>query len=245
MRFARWTGRSDRGRSALMMALAIIWTIALIVGIGLSTLPGKLWAVCIGIFAVPTAAFLYSRQRTIARLTQRLEADPEELPVRMTVTLDALHLGSDEGMLCLERGWLIFRGARTEWSVRASDVTGSGDGFLFTGPAGRVRSVGLQVLSRSADLQDLLRRWRDAPPVPGEAVFPPAAIERRGAWWLEAPGGHLALSVPFVGGWLSILVVPATVAWALFFVTLGFGLVAARALGHRHLARAQALPEGS
>ena len=175
MRYADWGGRSDRGRWILAMTLAIAWTLFVMALLAEGRGPGVLVTLPL-IFVAPGAIFLAARARAARRLAHRLEADADELAVRVSVSLvePRLELGSDEGMLCHEDGWLIFRGERTEWSVRTGDVyfAPGASGWRYLGPEGGARFVLLDPIRRGGDLAGLLARWSAAAPGPGEPVYP-------------------------------------------------------------------------
>lgn len=154
------------------------------------------------------------KQKRAALLRRKIEGDDDEVPITATIFLlpEKVAIADDDGMLLHESGWLLFRGSRSEWSVKLSDVepTTDGFGFVFPAPDGSRRCVSFDDLTDDHALSRTVREWMRAPEPPEPSVWPPPTpLARRdpfgaaGSGWLfggvgliagatVGPFGHLA-----------------------------------------------------
>lgn len=176
------------------------------------------------------------------RLVSGMDADGGEIPVRVRLYFGPTNepLGADEGLLVQEEGWLIFRGLRSEWSVRRSDVEFDRNfhRFRYIGPEGMARYGEIDLLRKTRPAYGLLKAWLDAREPKEAPVFPPAVRSRE-----ATVASRLAFTVAMalVGGlFASTGSVVAGLGLAggsiLFFVFIEWR-------GYRRLRRAKALPE--
>lgn len=168
------------------------------------------------------------------RLLDRLGGDPDDVVVTASYgTLEKYGdpgpmIGGDDGLLSHVDGWLVFRGERTDWAVRTSDVIiGSGPPFSFEGPALRHRcsltkqGAGGFTLHSFATGERQVNRILDewfAHPVPdGEPRFPPVLPPSRGY------DGKIAVH------WLVLIVGGFGVSFGALFKPL-WGVIAAASI---------------
>lgn len=134
-------------------------------------------AVPIAIAFAPTI-FRAFRSRSEMR---HFDADSNEVAVEVVVSLAASGagawtwgLGRDEGMLCLESGWLVFRGRRSEWSVRATPGKSIDEkGFRFRPPGESECEVAFVELDDVGRVRALIAEWIRAPVPSGLEMLPP------------------------------------------------------------------------
>lgn len=136
-------------------------------------------------------------------LLERLDADYGEVAVRTVVRLvDASPvLGHDHGALCVEDGWLVFRGVRTEWAVKREDVVVGRSHLGYTAPGGARLVVALDPVEYPAGVRRLLEEWAAAPSPTGASVFPPAIVapeRRRVVTWKDAVVAAGGIGAAFV-----------------------------------------------
>lgn len=173
--------------------------------------------------------------RASRRLQGSIDPDIGEIPVRATYSPHerSAVLGSEDGALALVDSWLVFRGERTDWSVRREDVQAKifeeelhisypvGDGFAdlrITALAPWGRGVGIRDAAR---LKEMHETWRKGAAI-GESIYPPATA---------APEVYRSRRFPWGSAWgagLSFALIAALAAGFLFFGWPAF--VAAAAL---------------
>ena len=183
------------------------------------------------------------RERRTRRLARLLEGDPADLSVRVTMRLagSLAILGHDEGTLFTEDGWLVFRGRRTEWAVRPTDVDSSATRIRYPSPTGRRLDAEFLAITEPGRLGALLREWRATPARPGRAVFPPGRVapERRSgaigwAVWAVATVG--------AGAWAGAVAPDLRLLFGVVMTGLVAGWAAWRVVERESLRTAGALP---
>lgn len=237
VRFARWTAKAAPVPVAPVFALLFFGPLLAASG-----------ATGAGIGLVVVAGYYAWRATRRWREVATLEIGPGDVPVAMTVDLipAGIRTGEDVGVLATVDGWLVFRGRRSEWSVRAADVDrilGVGT-FEFTGPRGIDRRVRLRPLRFLQELTPMWSEWRRSAGEAGEPLFPPVRAGRPVA--LGGTDDRLLLGIAAVVGGLVFLVSKefSEPGWPFVVVAvvtvLIIGRVIAEAGVRRDLARADA-----
>ena len=204
-RWAGWGVSRAPGRERGAIALFLPLAIALTVAVSIVTL----FLACVAVPLVGGGAIAAIRRRRARRLVRALEAGEDEVAVGVRIETHPrrIVLGHDEGLLCHETGWLIFRGDRTEWSVRVRDVAPDPESaaFRFPAPDGSMRRAVLDPLSEEAALFRTLRDWWAAEGPAEPSVYPPSVLSPdRCRWWLGDGWGVLAVLIPAFAG-LAVL----------------------------------------
>lgn len=159
--------------------------LVMLLGFGMSfTLPVGPWIFLAGLlggfvsFAYAASLPRRNRERLLAGRMLALEADGGEAAVRVTYALaeGGQLLGTDEGALCTEDGWLLYRGERTEWAVRAEDVEPGGGGFRYVAPGGGRFSVSVDAPFEPGRLSPIFAEWRTTAPRPALPTLPPIVV---------------------------------------------------------------------
>lgn len=194
-RHSEWRGRASRVRPAFFAACVAGYATHLALVIGRSDEMMSFWMTPL----VGVATFFGTRSILDRRARVRALAvggDEDEIPVRVRYSRAAFHLGDDAGMLCLENGWLVFRGGLSDWSIRAADVRkGSGgraaDGdFLYGVDHHEVSVTGLSVAD-AARVRGTFDLWWLGPKPAGESTLPP--VDPPPVDWLRTFGPSFGL----------------------------------------------------
>lgn len=244
LRYARWTGRSDRFRRAVLPCAVVFFLVFGSIAYAIFS-PIRSPVIVVAAFLIVIAFFARAQRSQNNRIAALIGRGEDEIPVIATLLVPGwdLSLGDDFGLLCHEAGWLVFRGERTEWSVRSADVTvlPQGEGFRFPGPAGTIRMMKLRKAG-SGRAVSLYEEWLLAERPAGEAVFPPVTGPADRLPWLRFETVLLSTMVAF--GFLVALFdtgpVRASVASMIAFA---ISLPCLDALFRSVLRRNHALPE--
>lgn len=220
-------------------------------GIGVAFWGHGWWAlwtgVTLGIAGLVRAATTSARtrRRRLAAFVRELGTDEGEVPARLTVRLGdgGPVFGEDIGAVCTEDGWLIFRGARTEWAVRADEVALRMNGFGYQLPSGGMAEATLWTEGRPGRLAPVFFEWWGTRPRPGLSILPPATMPP------ERPGRDLRYALLWIAGGLFVLyatrsaVVESRMIVGGVFLTMAAIFLGTRSSHRRALRRAGAWPK--
>lgn len=241
VRIARWDGAAAR---TLDTAGCRWWTcvgcVASVPIVGVSMialsvagLPGPLFIVPVLLAGSLLFAPSRFRRRMAVEESEEFEADAGEVPVEVRLSLVDHRVGTwatgrDVGMLCHEGGWLVFRGRRSQWSVRTlGGKLVTERGFRFSPPGGYERDVTFAALDRDDRVSALLAEWARATCPEGAEVLPPITVPDAGPktiGWVAVPvatvvfvlwlaqGPDLA-AILFIGT-IALMVLAAVIATA-------------------------------
>ena len=180
----------------VLAGLASGWPILIVPGI----------AAWFGAMGAATAVADRVRIRKGRRVALALDGDEGEaaVAVRYSLPSGSPALGRDDGLIVVEDGWLVFRGERTEWAVRRTDVIPLqvGEGFAYRGTTGKTLLVTLEPLGDPYFVGRLVMAWRVEETIDGRPVLPPGTVAPERRRW-RAPGRAVA------GAALALLVTVA------------------------------------
>lgn len=188
----------------------------------------------------------YGTWRTARALA---DAEPDEWLVKVRYEVAGLprgcELGRDVGTLSLVEGWLVFRGARTDWSLRRDQVglteTWRGSIVSFSESPRNYHVC----IDHGPSLRFLFENWMPWVAV-GEAVWPPVrptpeGWAGRGKPW-GWPGGRLACVLNLVG-LAAVPLLPFPVFPVLFMMLLLWTETASRRIAFEALGPPDAPPD--